>query len=172
MNCQAARNSLEIELLKLSINTFQGRSQYLREWGTVRSFFSLSDGFLPKSSSTCSDFFFIQVGDQERGREAWAVNCLFRICPFSGLAKGESSLSFSLELVSWRPPFPSASWLEVRSCFPRSQSCHRWSGDGCLALVPFIANAVVMTNIYLPACFFRSWIPGYKKQIQQVESYQ
>lgn len=28
--------------------------------------------------------------------------------------------------ITWRPSFPSASWLEVQSHFPHSQTCHRW----------------------------------------------
>ena len=46
----------------------QGWSQYLREWGTKMSFSSLSDGFLPKSSVTCSNFFFKLVIRREENR--------------------------------------------------------------------------------------------------------
>lgn len=40
------------------------------------------------------------------------------------LVRGKSSLSFSLELVTWRPPFFSA-WLEAQPHFPHFQTCHR-----------------------------------------------
>lgn len=147
----------------------QGWSQYLREWGTKMSFFSLSDGFLPKSSITCSDFF--QVGDQERGEEAWAVNCLLVVCPSQFLLKEGASWASPLNLSSESHPFPLLlGWRYTRASHTPKLVTDGRSGDGCLALVPFISNAVVMTNIYLPICIFRSWTPEHKKQMQQVES--
>lgn len=35
-----------------------------------------------------------------------------------------------------------------------------------MSLVPFVLNAVVTANIYLPICVFRGWPSRYKKQIQ------
>lgn len=84
------------------------------------------DGFLPKSNVTWSDFIPSWWSEERKGGLSRELSLL----------KGKSSLSFCLELVAWRPPFPSASGQ--KSHFPHSQTCHRWQVWGnCLALVPF-----------------------------------
>lgn len=130
-------------------------SLYTREWGAKMPFSYLMVSF---SRAVLPGLILFQVGDQKRGKEAWAGNCPW--------IRGESSLSFSLELVTWRPPFPSASWRYSPTCQTPKLVTGGRSGGGCLALVPFILKAVVTANIYLPMWNFRGWTPGYKKQIQ------
>lgn len=117
----------------------------------------LSDGFLPKSSITWSDF-IPSWWSEERKRG---------LSRELSLVRGESSLSFSLVLVTWGHPFPLLlGWrYSPTSHTPKLVTGGRSGGD-CLALVPFILNAVVTANIYLPIWVFSGWTPGYKKQIQ------
>ena len=87
-----------------NIRWSQGWSQYLRERGTKMSFF-----YLASQELYYLFWFFVEVDDQDKGREAWAVNCLLVVCSFSVLAKGDSILSFSSSeghafslLLGWR----------------------------------------------------------------------
>lgn len=145
-------------------------SRCLRETGAKIAFFSPSDGFLPTSSVICSDFFpSWWSGERKRGLSSeLLISCLFSCSVSESSFSLLAETSASPELVIWWPPFPRASWLKVHSCFPHSQTCHRW--QVCWWLLGFCSSVVVMTNTYLPICVFRSWTPGYKKQIQQVES--
>lgn len=93
------------------------------EWGTKISFFSVSDGFLPKSSITCLDFFHV---DQERGEEAWSGNCPCVVCSFSVLAKAESSGASPSNLPPEGRPFPS--WLEVTLPLPTLPELSQMAG--------------------------------------------
>lgn len=76
------------------------------------------------------------------------MNCLLVVCSFSVLAKGETFLSSHLSseghsfllLLGWR--------YTLISHTHRLATDGR-SGDGRLALVPFVSIAVVMTNTYL-----------------------
>lgn len=101
--------------------------------------------------------FFLSWWSGEKRPEQWTV---LDVRFFSLLAKAESFLS-SFESVIWRPPFPSASWLVLQSNYPHSQTCHRWHvWWWFLVFSFFISNAVVMSNIHVPICVFRSWALG------------
>lgn len=173
--CQAAMESLEISCWN-NTDAFQPRLNGMENYPNA----SEKRG-LKYHSSLClmvsfpqavlSVLIFFQAGDQERKRglsSELLISCLFS-CSFSEISFSLlAEASASPELVIWWPPFPRASWLKVHSCFLHSQTCHRW--QVCWWLLGFRSNVVVMTNTYLPICVFRSWSPGYKKQIQQVES--